>query len=96
MTYRKLWSEMADVVGRRPPITTTPEWINWTAGRVGDLAGKLMGKEPIVNSASTAMGSLYHWYSSEKAERELGYQSGPVKEALQDAWEWFQQHGYVR
>jgi len=95
LTYRELWSQMAEVVGKRPPINLLPEWINWTAGRTGDLIGKISGKEPIINSANTSMGSLFHWYSSEKARRELGYKNSPLKDGLLDAWQWFQQHGYA-
>lgn len=95
LTYRELWSQMAEVVGKRPPINLLPEWINWTAGRTGDLIGKITGKEPIINSANTSMGSLFHWYSSEKARRELGYKNSPLKDGLLDAWQWFQQHGYA-
>ena len=95
LTYRELWSQMAEVVGKRPPINLLPEWINWTAGRTGDLFGKISGKEPIINSANTSMGSLFHWYSSEKARRELGYKNSPLKDGLLDAWQWFKQHGYA-
>ena len=95
LTYRELWTQMARVVGRRPPLTTLPRWVNWTAGAFGDLYGKVSGKEPLINSANTQMGSLYHWYSSDKAESELGYKIGSVNDGLLDAWEWFRQHGYA-
>ena len=95
LTYRELWSQMAEVVGKRPPISLLPNWLNWTAGQTGNLFGKISGKEPIVNSANTSMGSLFHWYSSEKAERELGYKNSPLKDGLSDAWQWFQLHGYA-
>ena len=95
LTYRELWSQMAEVVGKRPPISLTPRWANWAAGRTGDLWGRMTGKEPsFINSANTTMGSLIHWYRSDKAELELGYQNGSVEDGLIDAWQWFQQHGY--
>ena len=94
VTYFDLWKRMAKVVGSRPPIAKLPGLINSTAGRVGDLMGKLSGKEPTVNSAATKMGSLVHWYSSDKATKELGYQIGDVDVALADAWDWFKSNGY--
>ena len=45
--------------------------------------------------AATEMGQLFHYFDSEKAKRELGYQIGSVENALQDAWDWFQANGYV-
>jgi len=36
------------------------------------------------------------FFSSAKAERDLGYQSRPATEALADAYRWFGQSGYLR
>lgn len=95
ISYFDLWKRMAAIVGSRPPVGTLPTWINWTAGRVGDLVHRVGFSEPVVNSAATTMGSLYHWYSSEKAINELGYQINDVDDALIDAWNWFRQSGYA-
>jgi hypothetical protein len=35
------------------------------------------------------------WVDSAKAERELGYTHGPVREALGRAARWFVEHGYA-
>jgi dihydroflavonol-4-reductase len=36
------------------------------------------------------------FYSSAKAERELGYRARPAEQALRDAIEWFSEQGYLR
>jgi len=36
------------------------------------------------------------WYTSEKAERELGYRISSVDDAIRDAWDWFVANGYVK
>jgi dihydroflavonol-4-reductase len=41
------------------------------------------------------MGRKMMWVSSAKAENELGYRAGPVREALRRAAEWFVEHGYA-
>jgi dihydroflavonol-4-reductase len=41
------------------------------------------------------MGRKKMWASSAKAERELGWKSGAVDDALRRAVEWFRSHGYV-
>jgi hypothetical protein len=38
---------------------------------------------------------LPKYYSSRRAEEELGYRIRSVEEAAQAAWDWFQTHGYV-
>jgi dihydroflavonol-4-reductase len=66
------------------------------AGRVGDVWGRITGKEPDVNSAALAAASLPHWFSSARAQEELGYRHRPVREAAEAAWAWFREHGYVK
>lgn len=95
VTYFDLWKRMARICGSRPPVGTLPGGINWMAGRIGDLWARCMAQEPLVNSAATAMGSLNHWYSSDKAIGELGYRIGDVDTALADAWDWFKAYGYA-
>ena len=94
VTYLDLWKRMATVMDRPLPKFALPNWLAHTAGRGGDLAGKFLKEEPQVNSAATAMGQLFHWCDSSKAKKELGYQLQPAETALEDAWRWFQLHGY--
>ena len=95
MSYFDLWCMMAKISGGRSPIGKLPGWINLLAGMSGDLATRITGREPTVNSAATQMGQMVHWYSSSKAEQALGYKIGSVEDALADAWDWFQRHGYA-
>jgi dihydroflavonol-4-reductase len=62
---------------------------------VGDLAGKLTGREPDVNSAATAIAAQKRQVSSARAEAELGYRVRPFRESAADAWAWFRAHGYA-
>lgn len=95
MSYIELFQLMATVMQCRSPKLKLPDWLASVVGRSGDLIGKIQGKEPSINSASTEMGQLFHYCDSEKAKRELGYQIGSVQDGLQDAWDWFQAQGYV-
>jgi hypothetical protein len=52
------------------------------------------GREPDVNSAATAIAALPHFFSSKRAERELGYTIRGAEAAAQAAWDWFQERGY--
>ena len=89
VTYLELWSQMAKIVGRRPPVGKLPDWVARIAGGLGDFAGRFMRDEPQLNSAVTAMGQIHHWYSSEKAISHLDYQINDYLPALKESWEWF-------
>ena len=87
---------MARVSGKKGPKGELPDWLAAAAGKVGDVMAYVSGKEPLVNSAATQMGQMFHFYSSEKAKLELGYRVGSVEDALGDAWDWFVANGYVK
>lgn len=96
LSYLELWQKMAAAVGKRGPRGKLPNWIARTAGAFGDIAAKLMRKEPVVNSGATTMGQLNHFYSSEKAASELGYRSGSLDEAVEAEWRFLTDYGYVK
>lgn len=94
-TYMQLWREITSQLGSRKPLTTMRFLVPWIAGTVGDCVGRLTSEEPIINSAAIAMGSQFHWYSSERAATHLGYRSRPAKESIRDAIAWLRQYEYL-
>lgn len=96
LSYYDLWARMASVMNCGGPKRSLRNWFAATIGGVADLFGKIRGKEPLVNSASIQMGQLFHFYSSDKAIRELGYQVNSIDDALADAFDWFAANGYLQ
>jgi dihydroflavonol-4-reductase len=97
MTYLKAWMLFAEVTGARKPLGEFPGPLAMTiAGRLGDLYGKLTGREPDVNSALLSMARLPKYYTNARAIAELGYRPRSVREAVEAAWIWFCENGYVK
>lgn len=96
MTYMDLWMLMAEVMKSSKPKRKLANITAGIAGRFGDLMSRFTKEELALNSAATSMGQLFHWYTSEKAERELGYRISSVEDAVRDAWDWFVANGYVK
>jgi dihydroflavonol-4-reductase len=93
--YFDLWQQMAKTSGGKGPLMRDGPLLRVLGGTFGDLWTRLSGREGDVNSATIAMGRQWHYYTSAKAERELGYHIRPLDESLRDAWSWFQEQGYV-
>jgi dihydroflavonol-4-reductase len=87
-SYRKLWTEMATRMGKRPPLRAAGPGIEYLAGLAGDAWTWISGKEADLNSAGIAMSAQYHWYDSSRAARELGYTIRDAAETLDAAGEW--------
>lgn len=95
MSYLDLWRLFAEVTGRRAPWFRAGPLLQILGGRFGDLWGRILGREGDLNSASVAMSSQYRYYTSARAESELGYRIRPAREPVEAAWQWFQQYGDV-
>jgi dihydroflavonol-4-reductase len=88
--------EIARIVGRKPPTVELPVTPLFPLAWLAELGGKLTGKEPFLTLDSLRMARHHMFYTSAKAERELGYTARPYVEALQDAIAWFRGAGMIR
>jgi dihydroflavonol-4-reductase len=91
ISYRELWTEMARRMGTRAPIITVGAVELGLAGALGDLWAAL-GHETDLNSAAVQMSRLFHYYRSDRARTELGYQTRPISQSLDDSAAWIKQH----
>jgi dihydroflavonol-4-reductase len=76
LTLREVFTAVADLAGRARPIAPVP----YAAIRAGAALG-------LVNRSEAALARTAAYFSSAKAERELGYLAGPVEPALRRAVE---------
>jgi len=53
-------------------------------------------REPFLTVDGLRMSKHRMFFSSAKAERDLGYKARPYAEALKDALAWFREHGHLR
>jgi len=92
LSLRELLFEIADIVGRPPPRWRLPHGAVMPVAYVAEALAKLTGKPPIATVEEVRMSRKRMFFSSAKAERELGYAAGPVRLALEDAVAWFSLH----
>jgi dihydroflavonol-4-reductase len=89
LTHKQAFQITAEVMGGIVPRIRMPIPILKLAGTFFDLAGKVMKKEPYVTSELFSGAGLCNWYSSEKAQRELGYTITPFREAIEKTYTWY-------
>jgi dihydroflavonol-4-reductase len=89
LSYLEAWRMFADVSGARPPRRVVGRRLLRAAGVIGGLWGRIVRREPDINSAATAMSEMEHHFQSARAADELGYSPRPAREAAEAAWDWF-------
>jgi dihydroflavonol-4-reductase len=89
MTYGDFFGTVARVAGVKPPPFKIPYRVAKLVGRVGDFI-EARGKEPLTNSTQIDYAYTDKFrFTSQKAQRELGYTYGPLEPAIRDALAWF-------
>jgi dihydroflavonol-4-reductase len=95
-TLQWILKTVAKLSDRAPPRIRLPHWAVIPVAYVAEGAARLRpGTEPVVTIDGIRMARKLMYFSSAKAERELGYSSRPAFEALRDELEWFYRNGYV-
>ena len=95
LTLKQVLHSLADVTGLPAPRFETPYALAYAFGAAETALGLLTGREPLAPLDAVRMARHYMWFSSGKAEAELGYRARPAREALKDAAGWFAANGYA-
>jgi len=89
-------AEIAAIVGRKPPTIRIPRGPLFPLAWVNEQVARVTGGDPFLNMDSLRMAKHRMFFTSAKAEAELGYRARPHREALADAIAWFRGAGMVR
>jgi len=96
LLLKDLLALVANVVGRRPPRIELPEAVVWPAAWLMEGFARVTGIPPMMTRDHIKMARHKMFYSSDKAKRELGYASRPVRSAIEDAVSWFRANSMLR
>ena len=93
--YRELFEIIGRVVGRKPPGLKIPGLAMKAYGYIGTTAGLLFGRPPALSHATVRVSCEKQFYSQEKAIRELNMPQTNIETAIQSAFDWFKENGYL-
>lgn len=96
VTLEQMLGEIASLTGRGPPRVKLLRWPLFPIAHALEAMAQLTGKEPFVTVDGLKMSKNRMFFSSAKAERELGYCPMPHLGALRAALDWFRGEGYLK
>jgi dihydroflavonol-4-reductase len=96
MSLRQILAEIADIVGRKPPKVRLPHAAVMPVAYVAEALARLTGIAPVATVEEVRMSKKWMYFSSAKAQRELGYSIRPPRAALEDAVHWYSENGYLK
>jgi len=96
LTLKQILDKLGAITGLPSPTVRVPYALALATGVVDEMfTGRLMKKEPRATIDAVRMGRKKMFVSSAKAERELGWKTVGVDDALRRAAEWFRGNGYA-
>ena len=96
ITVKEMFDHLADLTGLPAPKVKLPiPVLRIIAGGL-ELVAKLTGVKPMIDRTQVdEFAGKYGYFSSAKAERELGYSFRPARVALARTVAWLLEHGFV-
>lgn len=85
----QMLADIADIVGRKPPTIRIPRAPLFPMAWINEQIARVTGKDPFLTVDSLKMAAHNMYFSSARAEAELGYRARPYRQALSDAIDWF-------
>jgi dihydroflavonol-4-reductase len=94
--FGQFLTEICELAGRRPPRLKIPRAPLFPLAHAAEFFARFTGKEPFATVDALRMAKYRMYFSSAKAQAELGYQARPYAQALADALDWFRAKGMVK
>ncbi|HEX6810148.1 MAG TPA: NAD-dependent epimerase/dehydratase family protein [Planctomycetota bacterium] len=86
LTGRDLLQRVARIVGARPPRRTLSRSLVRAAARAMAIKERAFGSKPPLTSEILRLAPRFLWFSSRKAEDELGWRASSVDAGITAAW----------
>jgi dihydroflavonol-4-reductase len=96
LTLRELLVLIGRICGREPRPVRLPYFAGIAMAQVFEGWARLTGRPPLATHDEVRLARRHMYFSSARAERELGYHPRPAEEAVRDSLAWFAANGYLR
>ncbi|MDQ6981550.1 MAG: NAD-dependent epimerase/dehydratase family protein [Mariprofundus sp.] len=97
LPLKEILTRVATLAGRKPPRIRMPYYgvlpLAWLSEVIASITS---ATQPLIAMDGVRMTRKHMYFSSDKAQRKLGYNPRPAQAALEDAVIWFKQLGYCK
>jgi dihydroflavonol-4-reductase len=95
LAFQAAFSMMCEVVGRPSPAIVIPGWALPLVATLVTGARRVCGNCVPVDANQVRLSAVRIYADTSKAARDLGLPQTPIKAAVQRAYHWYRQNGYL-
>jgi dihydroflavonol-4-reductase len=97
MTLQEMFATLAELCGLPAPrVRVSPQLVLPIVRSAEWFESRVLRREPTLPSEPVRMATTRMEYDTDRARTELGYTSGPARDALRRAATWYVEHGFVK
>lgn len=94
ITIQELFTMIAEEAGVPAPAFRIPNAMIFALGRLGDFM-ESHGKKGALSTENAWTATLFHWFDSSKAKKELGFNPRPARDAIRSSVSWMKKNGLL-
>jgi dihydroflavonol-4-reductase len=94
LTLAEILAIVGAHTGKPATKVRLPHWAVYPVAIVSEGIARITGREPRATLDAVRMSTKHMYFTSRKAERELGYTWREPRHAIGDAIDWFESNGY--
>ncbi len=95
LTLKAMLDTLAKITGLRAPSLKIPHGLALGVAYANTAFSRLVGREPGIPVEGVKIARHMMFVDCSRAQRELGFEAGPVAAALERAVRWYEANGYI-
>ena len=95
LSYKEAFEKLANAIGAKPPKMRIGDPLVKFYGALNSLLAKFFKFNPAITKEMAIISCDHHYYSAEKARKELFLPQTPIEIAAKDCFEWFKENNYL-
>jgi dihydroflavonol-4-reductase len=93
--YKEAFETIAKTIGAKAPTRNLSNFAVVAYGTISSFLAKTFKYYPALTKELAIISCEKHYYSPEKARRELQMPETPIEVAIQECYDWFKENGYL-
>ena len=94
--YKDVFKKISSVLGLPAPQRAIPNSVLLAYGRFNSLKARIIDTKPVFSYPLARIACDVHFYSAEKAIRELDLPQTPIENGIQECYYWLKSNGYIK